>query len=96
MVFFLLPGEIFYLKGSKKFTRDNQKDNFLGKYINIHELINITIDCGLAIKDGSSLGELYMTPFVLKLYGIVVHKFECLTKNWPALTKKMRNSRWPL
>jgi len=41
MVFFLLPGEIFYLKGSKKFTRDNQKDNFLGKYINIHELINI-------------------------------------------------------
>jgi len=69
-----------------------------GKFINnfINELINIIIDRRLAIKGGPSMGKLYMTLFVLKLYGIVVHTSDCWTKNWPALTKIWRNLRWPL
>jgi len=39
-----------------------------GRYNNIHELININIDRWLALKGGPSMGELYMTLFVLKSY----------------------------
>jgi len=36
---------------------------FFGRYINIHELINIIIDRWLALKGGPCKGELYMTSF---------------------------------